>query len=217
MTVADIPIMLVRKRVKYMRLRVVRPGEVVLNVPWHCPLATAQAFAEAQADWLRAHYVPAPADRPTTVWVGGQALTVVHTQARVRRVWRDAHTVVVQLRPQDDARVAQRVLQAWYQAQLHDVLAVLVPHWQHVMQTPAVTAWRIRSMRSRWGSCAPRTGVLTFATALVHYPVDVVAYVVIHELAHLFHPNHAQPFWQCVARYCPQWREFRAVLRHPIS
>ncbi|NCA14813.1 MAG: M48 family peptidase [Proteobacteria bacterium] len=57
--------------------------------------------------------------------------------------------------------------------------------------------------------------MLTFATGLVHYPHDVIAYVVIHELAHLFHPNHAAPFWQCVTRYCPQWRTQRHALRQP--
>lgn len=214
--VADIPITLLRKRVKYLRLRVVRPGEVVLNVPWHCPMAMAQSFAESQAEWLRQHYVPAAVGIPPTVHVFGQLLTVVRTQAHTRQVYRDGVTLVIQTRPADDDLAVQRVLQRWYHAQLHAVLAVLVPHWQHAMQTPAVREWRIRAMRSRWGSCAPRSGVVTFATGLVHYSPEVIAYVVIHELAHLFHPNHAAPFWHCVAQYCPQWRELRATLRQPM-
>ncbi|MCE2852909.1 MAG: M48 family metallopeptidase [Roseiflexaceae bacterium] len=211
--VADIPITLARKRVKYLRLRVVRPGEVVLNVPWHCSVAMAQSFAESQAEWLRQHYVPALTSIPATVRVYGHALAVVQVHARTRHIYRQGDTVVIQHRPSDDVSLLQRMLDRWYQAQLHAVLAVLVPQWQATMQTPAVREWRIRSMRSRWGSCAPRTGVLTFATGLVHYPHDVIAYVVIHELAHLFHPNHAAPFWQCVTRYCPQWRTQRNALR----
>lgn len=211
--VADIPITLARKRVKYLRLRVVRPGEVVLNVPWHCSVAMAQSFAESQAEWLRQHYMPALTSIPATVRVFGHTLAVVQVPAHTRTIYRQGDTVVIQHRVGDDLARLQRMLKQWYHAQLHGLLAILVPQWQATMQTPAVREWRIRSMRSRWGSCAPHTGVLTFATGLVHYPQDVIAYVVIHELAHLFHPNHAPPFWQCVARYCPQWRTQRHALR----
>ena len=211
-TIADIPITMLRKRVKYLRLRVVRPGVVVLNVPWYCPLATAKAFADSQATWLRQHYVAAPALRPTTVRCLGQTIPVSYQLARVRSVHRDADQLVVSLRPQDHEHLLPRLLQRWYHDQLHDVLAVMVPHWQRTMQTPALT-WRIRSMRSRWGSCAPRSGMVTFATGLVHYPHAAIEYVVIHELAHLFHPNHSAAFWDCVTRYCPQWRTQRAALR----
>ncbi len=178
--VADIPITLARKRVKYLRLRVVRPGEVVLNVPWHCSVAMAQSFAESQAEWLRQHYMPALTSIPATVRVFGHTLAVVQVPAHTRTIYRQGDTVVIQHRVGDDLARLQRMLKQWYHAQLHALLAILVPQWQATMQTPAVREWRIRSMRSRWGSCAPHTGVLTFATGLVHYPHDVIAYVVIH-------------------------------------
>jgi predicted metal-dependent hydrolase len=173
----------------------------------------AQSFAESQAEWLRQHYMPALTSIPATVRVFGHTLAVVQVPAHTRTIYRQGDTVVIQHRVGDDLARLQRMLKQWYHAQLHALLAILVPQWQATMQTPAVREWRIRSMRSRWGSCAPHTGVLTFATGLVHYPQDVIAYVVIHELAHLFHPNHAPPFWQCVARYCPQWRTQRHALR----
>jgi len=86
--VADIPITLARKRVKYLRLRVVRPGEVVLNVPWHCSVAMAQSFAESQAEWLRQHYMPALTSIPATVRVFGHTLAVVQVPAHTRTIYR---------------------------------------------------------------------------------------------------------------------------------
>ncbi len=211
--VAGIPVTLHRKRVKYLRLRVT-PAGVTLNVPWHCAMAVAETFAHAHADWINAHYHPHPTTMPTSVTLFGREMPVRLTVAARRSVSIEGDVVVVGIRQRDDATQVARSLQQWYAAQLAIVMAQLVPHWQQVMATPPVT-WRIRSMRSRWGSCAPRTGKLAFATGLVHYPHDVIAYVVIHELAHLFHANHATPFWQCVAHYCPQWRMMRAALRHP--
>jgi predicted metal-dependent hydrolase len=96
------------------------------------------------------------------------------------------------------------MLKQRYHAQLHALLAILVPQWQATMQTPAVRTAHSVNAKSLGEIVRHALGVLTFATGLVHYPHDVIAYAVIDELAHLFHPNHAPPFWQCVTRYCPQ-------------
>ena len=43
---------------------------------------------------------------------------------------------------------------------------------------------RYRRMKSRWGSCAPKTGVLTFNTRLAYVPEQCAEYVVVHEFCH---------------------------------
>jgi len=70
----------------------------------------------------------------------------------------------------------------------------------------------IRDQRTRWGSCSPR-GTLSFNWRLVLAPIDVLDYVVVHELCHLREPNHSPRFWRLVAERRPAWREQRAWLR----
>jgi predicted metal-dependent hydrolase len=71
---------------------------------------------------------------------------------------------------------------------------------------------RIGSQRTLWGSCSPR-GTLSFNWRLVLAPLDVLDYVVVHELCHLRVPNHSRSFWALVERHRPRWREQRAWLR----
>ena len=40
-------------------------------------------------------------------------------------------------------------------------------------------------------------------------PEAVLDYVIIHELCHLKEMSHSKSFWDLVARYCPQWHEYR--------
>jgi predicted metal-dependent hydrolase len=70
----------------------------------------------------------------------------------------------------------------------------------------------IRDQRTRWGSCSP-LGTLSFNWRLVLAPIEVLDYVVVHELCHLRHPNHSPRFWQLVASRRPQWRSGREWLR----
>jgi hypothetical protein len=71
---------------------------------------------------------------------------------------------------------------------------------------------RIGGQRTLWGSCSPR-GTLSFNWRLVLAPVDVLDYVVVHELCHLRVPNHSRRFWELVAEHRPHWRTQRDWLR----
>jgi predicted metal-dependent hydrolase len=67
---------------------------------------------------------------------------------------------------------------------------------------------QIRDQRSRWGSCSTR-GTLSFNWRLVLAPLEVLDYVVVHELCHLREPNHSRRFWGLVETRRPDWRLHR--------
>lgn len=71
---------------------------------------------------------------------------------------------------------------------------------------------RIGDQRTLWGSCSPR-GTLSFNWRLVLAPVEVLDYVVVHELCHLRVLNHSQRFWNLVEGRRPHWRQQRDWLR----
>lgn len=76
-------------------------------------------------------------------------------------------------------------------------------------------AWpqiRIRSMISRWGSCHPTKGVLTFARQLIEVPESCMEYVVVHEFAHFIHPDHSPRFHDFMSEMMPDWKERRKLL-----
>jgi predicted metal-dependent hydrolase len=70
----------------------------------------------------------------------------------------------------------------------------------------------VRNQRSRWGSCSSR-GTITLNWRLVQMPPAVADYVMLHELAHLRHPNHSHRFWRAVAGVCADWRSSERWLR----
>ena len=71
---------------------------------------------------------------------------------------------------------------------------------------------RIGDQRTLWGSCSP-SRTLSFNWRLVLAPLEVLDYVVVHELCHLRVPNHSNRFWTLVERQRPCWRGPREWLR----
>ncbi|GAB6102914.1 SprT family zinc-dependent metalloprotease [Thermococcus atlanticus] len=70
----------------------------------------------------------------------------------------------------------------------------------------------IRKNRSRWGSCSSR-GNLSFNLMAVSLPVDLIDYLVVHELAHLIELSHSKAFWSIVSQFHPDYRKKREELR----
>ncbi|MFA6813943.1 MAG: M48 family metallopeptidase [Candidatus Pacebacteria bacterium] len=70
----------------------------------------------------------------------------------------------------------------------------------------------IRQQKSRWGSCSSQ-GNLNFNWRLVHYPPEIINYVIIHELAHRQEANHSKNFWQLVAKYDPDYKKHKNALK----
>lgn len=63
-----------------------------------------------------------------------------------------------------------------------------------------------------WGSCTP-CGTLNFSWRLIMAPLEIIDYVVAHELAHLSEKNHSKRFWEKVSTTFPGFKESRTWLR----
>ncbi|WP_205327396.1 M48 family metallopeptidase [Glycomyces sp. YM15] len=66
--------------------------------------------------------------------------------------------------------------------------------------TPRSVRW-VDNQQRRWGSCTPSDGTIRISRRIMMMPSWVIDYVLLHELAHLVHPDHSRPFWDMVARY----------------
>lgn len=61
---------------------------------------------------------------------------------------------------------------------------------------------RLRFAKTQWGSCSPH-GRITLNPALLCLPLDLLDYVIVHELAHRVHANHSARFWNTVESAMP--------------
>lgn len=72
----------------------------------------------------------------------------------------------------------------------------------------------VRDMKTRHGSNSYYKDHLSFAMSLVHYSMPVIDSVIIHELAHDIHHNHGTKFYECVLKYCPNYKALKKALNN---
>lgn len=106
----------------------------------------------------------------------------------------------------------QAVLTRWYRQQLmNEMIPPLLEQWQAKLGVQ-VSAWCIKRMKTKWGSCNPVTGKVWFNLELAKKPVQCLEYIIAHELAHLLERHHNDRFTALMEIHLPRWRQYREML-----
>ncbi len=73
---------------------------------------------------------------------------------------------------------------------------------------------KIRNMKTRWGVCNRSNNNVTLNSNLIRFEIDIIDYVIYHELSHFIHPNHSANFWKHVEKYVPNYKILRNRLKN---
>lgn len=98
----------------------------------------------------------------------------------------------------------------WYKKQakqlFQDRLDKIYNDFTRSIRKPSL---RIRRMKTRWGVCNIKTGVITLNLKLIERDEKYLNYVIVHELSHLIHGNHSSRFWNLVEENYPNYKEIK--------
>ncbi|SHJ07957.1 Protein of unknown function DUF45 [Dethiosulfatibacter aminovorans DSM 17477] len=72
-------------------------------------------------------------------------------------------------------------------------------------------SFKIDGSIKKWGSCSSDRHLI-FNWRLVMLPVQIIDYVVVHELCHLVHMNHDRSFWRLVGKVYPDYKKAEAYM-----
>ena len=103
---------------------------------------------------------------------------------------------------------------AWYRKQAEEIVQQRLQIWVNASGLQPVS-WRITSALRRWGSCNAKNHIC-INWRLIFAPLDLVDYVIVHELCHIVHKNHSSAFWARVGRILPDYKRRRAELKTQV-
>jgi predicted metal-dependent hydrolase len=101
-------------------------------------------------------------------------------------------------------------LVGWYAERAFRLLQDRVRHFGGSMGLKTGPV-ELKGWKRRWGECHP-DGTLKFNWRLILCPLEVIDYVVVHELAHLKVPGHNPRFWAQIEKILPDYAARRQWL-----
>lgn len=135
------------------------------------------------------------------------------------KVWpRTMHRLELRVADEKDRELREQALNRWYRDLLREQIAELVTKWEQRIGV-RVNEWKIRKMRTRWGTCNREAGRIWINLELAKKPPSCLEFIVVHEMVHLHERHHNERFRALMDAALPHWRWQReqlnrAPLRH---
>ena len=227
--VRGIPIEIVRKDIKNLHLGVYPPaGRVRVAAPLRLDNEAVRLAVVSRLGWIRRQRTAFELqDRESQrEFVSGESHYLGGRRYRLDVIWRDVPASVrvrnnawieLSVRPGDDRKTREAVMQAWYRSQLRDRLPHLFAKWEARIGVQAAEV-RIRRMKTRWGSCNQAARRIWLNLELAKKPEGCLEYVLVHELVHLIERRHNERFRDLMDHHQPSWRLHRDELhRAPLA
>ena len=111
----------------------------------------------------------------------------------------------------------EAVLHQWYRQQLREQIPQLISKWEPKIGV-TVADWRIKKMKTRWGSCNIDARRIWLNLELAKKSASCLEYIMVHEIVHFIERLHNDRFRELMDRLMPQWRLHREELnRSPLA
>ena len=211
-----------RKKIKNLYLRVLPNEGICVSTPMRTTDAEISRFVLSRADWIaqqlekQAKILPRGFDDGEIVPYFGKSLTlrIINCTGRTHIALR-GDTLELTIRTDAGEAARKKAVDAWYREALYETAGAMLSAVEHTVGKHAGEL-KVRDMKTRWGTCNIRTGLITLNLRLAERPVECLRYVLTHELCHLHEAGHGERFWKRMDVYYPDWKRVRKLLRQRI-
>ena len=216
-----IPARICYKNIKNLYLRV-RDGHLELSVPQRTAQRDMENFVRRRRAWIdeRLRLLRVRAEKPVPLYADGERIRLWGQEYPIvcvpltcgKSYAEHADGMIVLHAAQTaDVNVRRAAIEALYRAELAAAVEREAPACETVVGKYAAL-WRIRAMKTRWGSCNVRTAAITLNLQLAQYDVRALRYVITHELTHFWVRGHDAHFYARMDKYFPNWQNVRREL-----
>ncbi len=208
---------IIRSKRRSFSLEIRPDGRLVVRAPKAATDAQIQKIVDQKAEWIEKNRAKVKhrfgAVQPKT-FSPGEVFWYLGEQYPLKLTFRKRPLLDLDsafLLSMDAKPNAKEIFIDWYREETRRITRDLIDSYaaQHGFKVNAV---RITSARTRWGSCSGQRN-LNFTYRLSMAPMNVIEYVVVHELAHLKVRNHSRDFWRAVAMLKPDYQKDRNWLK----
>ena len=222
-TVENIDIGLVRKKIKNIHLTVYPPdGRVRLSVPVLMDDEAVHNFIISKLSWINkqrkkySSYEPLPVKE----FVSGEIhcflgdeyiLNIIETTGKQHIKLYDNKFMDMYVRKESTIEKREKILTEFYRQNLKDIIPSYIKKWESIMGVK-VNEFGVKLMKSRWGTCNVRDKRIWLNLELAKKNIRCLEYIIVHEMVHLLERHHNNNFKEYMTKFLPDWKSIKDEL-----
>jgi len=204
-----------------------RNGEVKVHAPFRASNKQIYEVVRKKADWIEKKVNEIKARNSNSVcrqFVNGEKILYLGKEYTLEIVEKDSGKPEVLVRedavtvyisrglPNEDRKQAiKEALIKWYRQNFSGIVKERLEFYSLQLKA-APCKVVIKNQKTMWGSCSKK-GNINLSWKLIMAPIEIIDYVIVHELCHLIVMNHSKDFWNHVVSVLPNCHESRKWLK----
>ena len=212
----------VRKKVKNINIRIRPDGTLFVSAPKSVSYQRIDEILKKREDFIlramdRVHSCieekrnAYTCDEGAHISLMGKTYTIHFSERGVSHI--EGEYLILVLRKIEDCEKKREALKRFAEKELskyvRERFEAVYPLFCDATPMPEL---KLRVMRARWGSCRPKSAVITLNTRLAFYPTACIDYVIMHEFTHFLYANHSSSFWEALSLHMPDFAQRQAEL-----
>jgi predicted metal-dependent hydrolase len=212
-----------RKNRKTIGIKITNNREVIVSAPLHLSDEKVEEIIKSKADWIVAKLetvIALSPDEPSNLEIlkflgqeyklnkyesAGSTIKIIFNKSEFQ-------AFIPRLLKDNRNERLRELLDKWYRTQAKSILEDRTIHYAEKLKVKPKRIV-IKDQKTKWGSCSSK-GNINYNYRIVMAPVNVIDYLVVHELCHLIELNHSQRFWNLVESILPDYKERLAWLKY---
>ena len=207
---------IIRSKRKTIALVVTHDAALVIRSPLKTPVDYLKNLVNRKRDWIRAKLremqsKPRPKAKE---FINGESFLYLGESYKLKIVEDIVGDVELKdnlLLSQEKVPCARDVIKKWYRSEAQKKIKERC-EWYSRLTGYKPLSIKISNAQKRWGSSGHR-GTVNFSWRLIMAPVEIIDYIVVHELVHLEQRDHSRLFWDKVKSIQPDYKRRQKWLR----
>lgn len=108
----------------------------------------------------------------------------------------------------------EKAVKSYYQKFVKKTINEMIAKYQPLFRVKPRKI-TIETSLTKWGTCNSNRDLM-FNWQLATVPLEVIEYIVVHEMCHMDHMNHDRSFWRLVGKLVPDYKAREAWLKGEI-
>lgn len=208
---------IIRSKRQSIGLEITAEAQLVVRVPYLTSMKTVQKIIEQKKKWIQEKLSIAQnkhSKRVERSFQEGEMFLYLGEKYPLVFVEKEEEALVFEKEfklTRAHQRIAKEHFLKWYKKKALKKFTERI-HLYYAITGFAYKKIRLSGAEKRWGSCNAR-GTLSLSWRLIMAPLDVIDYVVVHEMVHLKVRDHSRNFWNAVEKVLPDYRESKRWLK----
>jgi len=208
---------IIRKNRRTLGIKISQQGEVLVYAPRHVSINTIENILTKRKSWIveAKNKIKRYTNGDDIIFLGKEyKVNIIKTFDKKVNIEFDDSKFNVYIKEENLTTINNNINEFLYKNYKESFFQMINNRIHDLSEQIGVKPNKvsIKNQKTIWGSCSGNDNIsINFKLALA--PLDIIDYIIVHELCHIIHKNHSKKFWNTVQAFIPDYNEKRKWLK----